>query len=815
MFPIAEDSFPATTPTHSGAAEQSPRHEAETADPLVPLPATANLVPASPARPALGPPDFPERFGRYRLVKCLGKGGMGTVYLAHDTDLDRDVALKVPHVQTGNSELIARFHREARAAAALNHPNICPIYDVGSVGDQPYLTMAYVEGRSLADHIKQAPECPPDRAAALVRELALALNEAHRHGVIHRDLKPSNIMINERGAPVVMDFGLARLVRDKEAALTRSGQLLGTPAYMAPEQAQGVADAITPACDIYSLGVILYELLTGHQPFVGPLFPLLHQLVSEEPPTPLSFRPNLDPRLDAICRKAMAKEASARYASMAQFADALTTYLQPTTPTLLPTMSPGSPVSTSAISGAPTAAARWWLPMLSAVLLLLAATAAVLFLSVERGDRPSSAPANRPAPAVPGTVAPSEYAQAQVLAHLRTLAPEDRRHIRYLSIPHLQTEGGAPAEVDRHRLALAAMFQRLARQGPSALVAIDGPTGTVFALDLRMLGWHRQPFECFRGVEVLGPSPLNLFDLALLEYPYALWDESSDTLDALAREYVIPAALVRPVPCVRSDWFVSVCTQPPLAAELWGETAHSLELPVAVAAVAHNYRETPVTLAMAADELGLNDDAPLVDACRRRALKQLGLGPLATGSAVSRSVWAAAFAETARQLKRGIPLLPSDGLTWPDLAVLGLSELELVTNHPDNQFRPRDELEVFVRNRSDSDLLIELIGTSVSGQKVMLTGPAVVPVGGTFRFPQEGRTIQIQDELGKEQITLLAVSAQSPAFPPGELLRGKGFADRVVHPWYRLEPREGSRVRLIGPTLVMKKTIVIETQEQR
>jgi hypothetical protein len=253
---------------------------------------------------------------------------MGSVYLAHDTQLDRPVALKVPHFEAREgSQVLARFYREARAAATILHPNICPLHDVGEVDGTPYLTMAYVEGKALSDFARARP-LTARQTALLVRKLALALQEAHIRGVIHRDLKPSNVMIDKRGEPMIMDFGLARRSRQGDERLTQQGATLGTPAYMAPEQISADRDAVGPACDIYSLGVILYELLTGRLPFQGDVMAMLAQVLMDEPPPPSEVRPGIDPQLEAICLKAMAKKAEGRYRSMAELAAALTDHLR-------------------------------------------------------------------------------------------------------------------------------------------------------------------------------------------------------------------------------------------------------------------------------------------------------------------------------------------------------------------------------------------------------------------------------------------------------------------------------------------------------
>jgi WD40 repeat protein/tRNA A-37 threonylcarbamoyl transferase component Bud32 len=277
---------------------------------------------------AEGDESLPEQFGRYRIVRLLGQGAMGSVYLAHDAQLDRQVALKVPKFSaTGDEQLIERFYREARAAATIRHPNLCPIHDVGEIEGRPFLTMAFIEGRPLSDYVRPGKPLPERQAAALVRKLARGLAAAHEKNVTHRDLKPANIMIDERSEPIVMDFGLAQRERHNEPQLTQAGALLGTPAYMPPEQVLGETGQVGPPADIYSLGVVLYELLTGDLPFQGPVTAVLGQVLHVEPPPPSSVRPDLDADLEAICLRAMAKSIDARFASMAEFADALKSYL--------------------------------------------------------------------------------------------------------------------------------------------------------------------------------------------------------------------------------------------------------------------------------------------------------------------------------------------------------------------------------------------------------------------------------------------------------------------------------------------------------
>jgi tetratricopeptide (TPR) repeat protein/predicted Ser/Thr protein kinase len=275
--------------------------------------------------------NLPEQFGRYRILKRLGSGGMGSVYLAQDTQLDRKVALKVPHfTEDDGPEILARFQREARAAATVQHPGICPVYDVGEINGTHYLAMAYIEGQSLKEMVADGHALPQRQAAELVCQLALALEEAHRRGIIHRDLKPTNVLLNQRGEPVILDFGLARRLNAESVRLTRTGAVLGTPAYMPPEQVTGDLNAVGPRSDIYSLGVILYELLTGRVPYEGPLAAIVGRLLIEEPTPPSKLRRDLDPRLEAACLKAMAKKPQDRFASMTEFAAALDGYIQAT-----------------------------------------------------------------------------------------------------------------------------------------------------------------------------------------------------------------------------------------------------------------------------------------------------------------------------------------------------------------------------------------------------------------------------------------------------------------------------------------------------
>ena len=273
---------------------------------------------------------LPVEFGRYRVHQVLGQGAMGAVYRAHDTRLGRDVALKTPKLDaTTDPELIERFEREARAAAALHHRNICPVFDVGEHEGVRFLTMAHIDGRPLSDLISEDKLLPERQAANLVRKLALALYQAHQAGVVHRDLKPVNIMIDQDREPVVMDFGLAQHGETiEQSRLTAVGTLMGSPAYMSPEQVSGDPQAVGLESDIYSLGVVLFELLTARLPYEGGVAAMIGQIIAAPVPAVRESRSDCDTTLDAICFKMMAKEKVERYPSMKVVADELGQFLK-------------------------------------------------------------------------------------------------------------------------------------------------------------------------------------------------------------------------------------------------------------------------------------------------------------------------------------------------------------------------------------------------------------------------------------------------------------------------------------------------------
>jgi tetratricopeptide (TPR) repeat protein/tRNA A-37 threonylcarbamoyl transferase component Bud32 len=264
--------------------------------------------------------------GKYELIAQVGVGSYGTVYKACDRELDRIVAVKVPR----SSHLLAnedleRFHREARTVAQLRHPSIVALYEIGQHQRVPFLVTEFVQGSTLEQRLDSFQRKPRE-TAELVATLADVLHYAHSMGVVHRDIKPANIMMDESGAPRLMDFGLAR--RDTgDVTMTLDGQVLGTPAYMSPELASGQAHRVDGRNDVYSLGVILYQLLTGRLPFEGTSRTILHQVLNDEPKRPRSLNNRIPHDLETICLRAMAKEPARRYQTARDMADDLRRYL--------------------------------------------------------------------------------------------------------------------------------------------------------------------------------------------------------------------------------------------------------------------------------------------------------------------------------------------------------------------------------------------------------------------------------------------------------------------------------------------------------
>ncbi len=259
---------------------------------------------------------------RYEVQGRIGVGGMAEVWRGYDRTLNRTVAIKTLLPQFArDASFVDRFRREAQAAARLNHPGIVSVYDSGTDGDTPYIVMQFIEGRTLADYLASGKTIPPMKAAQVAKEIAEALAAAHAEGVIHRDIKPANVMVTRDGKVLVMDFGIARLISGPETA-PQTSAVLGTASYLSPEQAQG--HAVDARTDIYALGVVLYEMLTGRPPFTGDSpMAIAYKQVNATPEAPSSVNPDVPPELDAVVMRALSKNPANRYQTGQEFADDL------------------------------------------------------------------------------------------------------------------------------------------------------------------------------------------------------------------------------------------------------------------------------------------------------------------------------------------------------------------------------------------------------------------------------------------------------------------------------------------------------------
>ncbi|HEX9923060.1 MAG TPA: protein kinase, partial [Anaerolineae bacterium] len=335
-----------------------------------------------------------ENIGAYRVIEQLGSGGMATVFKAYQAALDRYVAVKILHPAfKADPQFFERFKREAQIVAKLEHSNIIPVYDFDEYKSEPYLVMRYIQGDTLKPHIKDKP-MPAGEILRLMRPVCQALSYAHKQGVLHRDIKPSNIMVTNDGNIFLTDFGLARMVQAGESTLSQD-MMLGTPQYISPEQAQGISD-LDGRTDIYSLGVVLFEMLTGRVPFKADTpFATIHDHIYSPLPLPSSIDPDIDPEVERMLLKALAKNPDDRFA----VADDLLAAMETTLGTQIAAaqVTATSSLGETKIVNKKKQGLPWWVWAGGAAGLLLIVAGILVGLLLLRRANPNRAPEVEPA----------------------------------------------------------------------------------------------------------------------------------------------------------------------------------------------------------------------------------------------------------------------------------------------------------------------------------------------------------------------------------------------------------------------------------
>ena len=341
-------------------AEETPKHCADLSQPQTGKSQPEALEDNSLTRPSVSPPGetaraadsvpfagepftaLPIQFGKYQIQREIGRGQMGAVYLAMDTELDRCVALKVARASaSGNTRQLQRLASEAKSAAKVDHPLICKVYDAGVIAGIPFISLQYVEGEDLKKYLRRmGRKRDPEEAVSFIVQILKAVEAAHENGVVHRDLKPENIILNKRNEPVITDFGLARRTMTSADASLKQGMIIGTAGYMSPEQASGNSEDVDHRTDLYAIGVMFFEMLTGEWPFTGSALEVMGKKCVQEPPSPLKLVSDLNPSLAAVCGKMIARRKEDRFANCSEILTALTSIDEIAIPQPGPTVEP-------------------------------------------------------------------------------------------------------------------------------------------------------------------------------------------------------------------------------------------------------------------------------------------------------------------------------------------------------------------------------------------------------------------------------------------------------------------------------------------
>ena len=630
---------------------------ARTGKPSVSRPQPANQSSSTPQQAyrqallnSLSPPQGPDELGRlgtYRILQILGVGGMGVVFRAEDTQLKRPVALKtmLPEL-AADASAKKRFLREAQAAGSIKHNHIVTIFQVSEENGIPFLAMEFLEGESLEDRLNRGGEVAVIEATAntlagkrpaskgaggqplplaeilrIARQIADGLAAAHERGLIHRDIKPLNIWLEStseapnlstprgevlrtprvgstRSLPCVkiLDFGLARIASEK-TQLTEKGDVLGTLAYMAPEQLAG--GKVDHRCDLFSLGCTLYRMSTGKLPSA---------LALKSPTPPKDLNPEIPPALSDLVLQLLARDPADRPQTAHEVWERLGTMQTASSEINLPP-EPTPLVPKPSAPWAPQTPAprrRSLLPFVFLALPILIAVALAiafqqgLFTPAKVDDPnknivsnakppPSEEPQKNGATIIPpqnnippnpnpvepkkgnGSIKPvvgekpiePDHVLKKILERVRAENGSDNvRFLRFFSLHHLLASGVGPAEIAKQRQAFEQALNLLSRKkGLVAPESIDDPDNTIFAVDIRNLGWDERPLQ---HSEDKKPAELNYFDLILLEYPYGIWSEKSRVFGNLIDDFLVSAKQIRPIVYLRADWLVSVVTSPAL-----------------------------------------------------------------------------------------------------------------------------------------------------------------------------------------------------------------------------------------------------------